>query len=188
LLDGGESSSWGGAAIRVDGPGRVQSHGYLGCLGIGPGMSIGCQIAHPDRRVVQITGDGTMGFHIQELDTMVRHHLPIVTVILNNEVWGMSIHGQQIMYGKNYNVITKLGETRYADIAAAFGCHGERVTRLADVGPAMKRALDSGRPAVVEIMTDADAVHPITLSMLGKTADNSNDVMIPYYENIPAGR
>lgn len=188
VLDGGESSSWGGAAIRVDGPGRVQSHGYLGCLGIGPGMSIGCQIAHPDRRVVQITGDGTMGFHIQELDTMVRHHLPVVTVILNNQVWGMSIHGQQIMYGKNYNVITKLGETRYADIAAAFGCHGERVTRLADVGPAMKRALDSGRPAVVEIMTDADAVHPITLSMLGKTADNSNDVMIPYYENIPAGR
>ncbi|KAF0185265.1 MAG: thiamine pyrophosphate-binding protein [Hyphomonadaceae bacterium] len=185
VLDGGESASWAGAAISPDGPGRVQTHGYLGCLGIGPGFAIGCQTAHLDRRVVQITGDGTMGFHIQELDTMVRHKLPIVTVVLNNQVWGMSIHGQQIMFGGNYNVITRLGGTRYADIAAAFGCHSERVTRHADVGPAVTRALQSGRAALVEVMTDPDVVHPVTVSMLGQTAEGSGDVMIPYYENIP---
>ena len=187
VLDGGESASWAGAAIAVDGPGRVQTHGYLGCLGIGPGFAIGSQIANPGRRVIQITGDGTMGFHIQELDTMVRHNLPVVTVVLNNRVWGMSIHGQQIMYGQNYNVITKLGDTRYADIAGAFGCHSERVTRFEDIGPAVTRALQSGKPAVIEMMTDADAVHPVTVSMLGQTAPGSEDVMIPYYENITAG-
>ena len=186
VLDGGESASWGGAAIGVDGPARVMSHGYLGCLGIGPGMAIGCQIAHPDRRVIQITGDGAMGFHIQELDTMVRHNLPIITVVLNNQVWGMSIHGQQIMFGQNYNVITKLGGAHYANIAAAFGCHSERVSKHADIGPAVIRALQSGKPAVIEVMTDADAVHPVTISMLGQTAEGSRDVMIPYYENIPA--
>jgi acetolactate synthase-1/2/3 large subunit len=54
------------------------------------------------------------------------------------------------------------------------------------VGPALTRALQSGKPAVIEVMTDADAVHPVTVSMLGKTEDGSQDVMIPYYENIPS--
>ncbi|RAK64346.1 thiamine pyrophosphate-binding protein [Phenylobacterium kunshanense] len=185
VLDGGEAASWAGGAVRVDAPARVLSHGYLGCLGIGPGFAIGAQLAHPDRRLVQVTGDGAMGFHVQEFDTMVRHRLPIVTVVLNNEVWGMSIHGQQLMYGANYNVITQIAGTHYADIAAAFGCHAERVTTLAGVGPAMERALSAGRPALVEIMVDADIVHPVTVSMLGQVAEGSRDVMIPYYENIP---
>ncbi|TFU03765.1 thiamine pyrophosphate-binding protein [Polymorphobacter arshaanensis] len=186
VFDGGESSSWGTATVAVDAPARVLSHGYLGCLGIGPGFAIGMQIAHPDRRVVQVTGDGAMGFHIQEFDTMVRHRLPIVTVILNNQVWGMSIHGQQMMYGANYNVITKLGSTQYASIAAAFGCHAERVTAFAEIAPAMARAFASGKPALVEIMTDADVVHPATVAMLGQLAEGSRDIMIPYYENIAA--
>lgn len=186
VLDGGEAASWGGAVAQVSGPGRILGLGYLGCLGIGPGFSIGAQIAHPDRRVIQITGDGAMGFHLQELDTMVRHGLPIVTVILNNQVWGMSIHGQQIMYGPNYNVITKLGQTRYADIAAGFGCHAERVEHYDQIAPALRRALASGVPAVIEIMTDADVVHPVTNAMLGQVAEGSGDVLIPYYENIPA--
>jgi acetolactate synthase-1/2/3 large subunit len=187
VFDGGESASWASAAVKVSGPGRVQTHGYLGCLGIGPGMSIGAQIAHPDRRVVQVTGDGSMGFHIQELDTMVRHGLPVVTVVMNNLVWGMSIHGQQLMYGQNYSVISKLGQANYADIAAAFGCHSERVTSYDEIAPAMRRALASGRPAVVEIMTDPDVVHPVTVSMLGQIPEGSQDVMIPYYENVPVG-
>jgi acetolactate synthase-1/2/3 large subunit len=128
-----------------------------------------------------------MGFHIQEFDTMVRHKLPIVTVVMNNQVWGMSIHGQQIMFGQNYSVITRLGITRYADIAGAFGCHGERVETYDQIAPAMQRALKSGKPALIEIMTDPDVIHPITLSMLGQAAESSKDVVIPYYENIPTG-
>ncbi len=186
-MDGGEAASWMGACVKVSGPGRVLTHGYLGCLGIGLGFAIGAQIAHPERRVIAVTGDGAMGFNIQELDTLARRGLPVVTVVMNNQVWGMSIHGQQIMYGQNYNVITRLGMTRYADIAAAFGCHGERVTGYDQIDGAMRRALDCGRPALVEIMTDADIIHPVTLSMLGKSAENSRDVIIPYYENLKDG-
>lgn len=185
-LDGGEAASWGGDVAAVSGPGRVLGHGYLGCLGIGPGFAIGLQTAFPDRRVIHFTGDGAMGFHLQEFDTMARRRLPIVTVVLNNRVWGMSIHGQQIMYGPNYNVITTLGDTRYSDVAKAFGLHGERVERYDEIAPAMKRALDSGRPACVEIMTDAAVTHPVTVSMLGAAAEGSSDIVIPYYENIPA--
>lgn len=187
VLDGGEAASWAGACLKVNGPQQILGHGYLGCLGTGPGFSVGAQVAHPGRRVVQVTGDGAMGFHIQEFDTMVRHGLPIVTVVFNNQVWGMSIHGQQIMYGGNYNVITKISGTHYANIAAAFGCHAERVAQHEDIGPAMQRALDCGRPALVEIMTDADVVHPVTISMLGQIPDGTGDVLIPYYENVPAG-
>ena len=183
-LDGGEAASWMGGCARVSGPGRMLTHGYLGCLGIGLGFAIGAQVAHPERRVIHVTGDGAMGFHIQELDTLARRNLPVVTVVINNQVWGMSIHGQQIMYGQNYNVITRIPGTRYADIASAFGCHGERVTAYQEIEPAMRRALASGRPALVEIMTDADIIHPVTLSMLGKAADDSKDVVIPYYENL----
>jgi hypothetical protein len=185
-LDGGEAASWAAGAIAVSGPGRVLTHGYLGCLGTGLGYAIGAQIAHPERRVIHVTGDGSMGFHIQELDTIARHGLPIVTVVLNNQVWGMCLHGQQIMYGENYNVITKLGGTCYADVAAAFGCVSERVTSYDAIAPAMARALASGRPAFVEIMTDAAAIHPITLSMLGKVPEGAGEVQIPYYENVPS--
>jgi acetolactate synthase-1/2/3 large subunit len=184
-FDGGEAASWASDVVEVNGPGRVLTHGYLGCLGIGPGFAIGLQEAFPDRRVVQVTGDGALGFHLMEFDTMVRRKLPIVTVVINNQVWGMSIHGQQIMYGANYSAITRLGETRYADIARAFGCHGERVDRYEDVAPAMRRALDCGTTACLEIMVDAGAVHPSTVAMLGKPADGSDDIIIPYYENLP---
>lgn len=184
VLDGGEAASWGLYHARVRAPGRVMSHGYLGCLGIGMGMAIGAQIAEPARRVVHITGDGALGFHIQEFDTMVRRGLPILTVVLNNKVWGMSIHGQQMMFGPNYQVITALGDTDYASIARAFGCHGERVETLEAIAPAVARALASGKPACLELMVDASIVQPGTTAMLGAVQDETREIMIPYYENI----
>lgn len=187
VFDGGEAAIWGSSAAKVNDPCRLFTHGYLGCLGIGPGFAIGAQIANPDRHIVHLTGDGAAAFHIQELDTMVRHRLPIINVVLNNQVWGMSLHGQQLMYGPNYHAITKLGGTNFADVAAAFGCYSERVYRYDDIAPAIERALDSALPALIEIMTDGDIVHPATVAMLGQLEEGSVDIMIPYYENIPGG-
>ncbi len=185
VLDGGEASSWAAHHVHINNPGHMIGQGYLGCLGTGPGHAIGAQIAQPQKRVVQITGDGAMGFHIGEFDIMARRKLPIVTVILNNTVWGMSLHGQQILYGADYDAISKLGGTHFAQIAQAFGCYAERVEHIDEVLPAMQRALDSGRPACIEIMTDPDIVHPVTVAALGAVPRGSADVMIPYYENIP---
>jgi acetolactate synthase-1/2/3 large subunit len=185
VLDGGEAASWAAFHLRADKAGHVQGLGYLGGLGTGPGMSIGAQVVDPAKRVMQITGDGAMGFHIQEFDTMVRHRLPICTIVFNNQVWGMSIHGQQIMYGANYSAISKLGGTDYAAIAVAFGCHGERITDFADIEPAIGRAYASGKPSCIEIMIDPDVVHPVTTAALGTISDDKREIMIPYYENIP---
>lgn len=186
-FDGGEASSWAGDLVQVNGPGQVQGHGYLGCLGIGPGFAIGLAKAFPGKRVLHVTGDGAMGFHIQEFDTMVRHGLPVVTVVFNNQVWGMSIHGQQIMFGANYSVISQLPGSNYANIAAGFGCHAERVSDIGDLAAAMERAFAAGKSALVEVMTDPAVVHPVTPAMLGKPEEGSSEIVIPYYENIPQG-
>lgn len=184
VLDGGEAGAWAQMHVDVDEPGRVLGHGYLGCLGIGPGMAIGAQRAFPDKRVVLLTGDGAAGFHIQEFDTMVRHGLPVITIVFNNRAWGMSIHGQEAMYGRNAHVITELADTNYHTVAQAFGCHGQRIDRLEDVGPAVKKALASGAPACLNVIVDREAVHPITTMLMGDNDDKKT--VIPYYENIAA--
>ena len=187
MLDGGESGLWAAHSIRVDGPGQYINNGYLGLLGAGMGFAIGAQLARPGKRVVQIAGDGAVGFHLQDLDTMVRRRLPIVTVVLNNRVWGMSLHGQQLLYGEDYDAISRLSdETSYARIAEGFGCHAETVKRAADVAPAMQRALDSGRPALIDVHTDPSCTHPRVNFMLKPIAEG--DVVIPYYESIPQRR
>jgi acetolactate synthase-1/2/3 large subunit len=184
VFDGGESASWASAVTPVNQPASLLTHGYLGCLGIGPGFAIGGQVACPGRRVVHLTGDGALGFHIPDFDTMVRHGLPILNVVLNNQVWGMSIHGQQIMYGADYHAISKLGGTHYANIAQGFGLLSERVTTMDGLHAALQRALAHDGPSFIEVMTDADVVHPTTVNMLGQVPAGSRDVMIPYYENI----
>ncbi len=184
VLDGGEAGAWAQMHVDVNEPGRMLGHGYLGCLGIGPGMAIGAQRAFPDKRVILFTGDGAAGFHIQEFDTMVRHGLPIVTVVFNNRAWGMSIHGQEAMYGRNAHVITELADTNYHTVARAFGCHGERADRLDDLGGAIGRALASNLPACVNVIVDREAVHPITTMLMGDK--DTGKTVIPYYENIAA--
>lgn len=182
VLDGGEAPLWAAMSLDTAIPHRVLNLGYMGFLGIGQGFAVGAQIAEPHRRVLQITGDGAYGFHIQELDTMVRHGLPVVTAVLNNACWGMSIHGQQAVYGND--VITRLRDTDYHEVARAFGGYGERVTTLEDVAPAIERAFASGLPGCINISVSPDVVHPMTTMMLGNL-DAADEVVVPYYQNIP---
>lgn len=184
VVDGGEASAWAHMVLRAGALWQLIGAGYHGCLGVGPGMAIGAAMAHPGKRVIHITGDGAIGFHIQEFDTMVRHDLPIVTVILNNTMWGMSAHGQDLIYGAGKRVICTLPDTPYESVAAAFGCHGERVERLSELRPALQRAFDSGRPACINLMIDPDEVHPTMPAMVGADTAGENEIMIPYYDNI----
>ena len=184
VRDGGEAAIWIDWATSHLDLERVLSLGYQGHLGVGQGFAIGAQLAYPDRRVVQVTGDGAIGFHIQEWDTMVRHDLPIVTVVFNNACWGMSIHGQHAVYGPEGDVISRLAPTRYDLVAEGFGAFGQHVTDMDDLGPAMARAFDAARPSVINVETAASIVHPITLMMLGDLSA-PDQVVIPYYDNLP---
>ncbi len=183
VRDGGESAAWMDWASADRDLGGVLALGYQGHLGVGQGFAIGAQVARPDRRVIQVTGDGAIGFHIQEWDTMARHRLPIVTVVLNNSCWGMSLHGQQALYGEQGDVISQLAETRYDLVAEGLGAFGQHVTDVDDIAPAMQRALEAGRPAVIDVAVSASTVHPITTQMLGDL-DATDEIVIPYYDNI----
>jgi acetolactate synthase-1/2/3 large subunit len=131
---------------------------------------------------VCIVGDGAAGLNIQEFDTMTRHDLPILTIILNNKAWGMCVHGQQSMFGDNRLVVTLLGDSRYEKVAEGFGCHGEYVDALDQVGPAVKRALASGRPACINLITNIDAVFGDTSGdKIQKSSPKEGEVAMPYY-------
>ncbi|MBI2963582.1 MAG: thiamine pyrophosphate-binding protein [Deltaproteobacteria bacterium] len=191
VADGGETSSWLDMVAEVRGGGHWLSHGYLGCLGTGLPFAIAAKVAHPDRQVLCITGDGSVGLNFAEFDTMVRHRLPIVTVVNNDRQWGMSRHGQDLVYGKDRRAVTELAATRYDLAAAGFGCHGEHVVEPQDLLPALKRALDSGQPACVNVMTDPEVIAPLTLAMYGAfqassasakgAARDTDKVAMPYY-------
>lgn len=185
ISDGGDTSGWCeiGLSDLAGEPGSYASVGYLGNLGMHQGWAIATQLAFPDKRVVCVTGDGSVGFQIMEFDSYVRHGLPIVTVVLNNACWGMSISGQHAMWkGKDLNV--RLAATRYDLIADACGGHGELVTDPAELEPAYRRALASGKPACVNVMmaTDPDVMSPRTEAMI--VAMGGDEVIIPYYDNL----
>ena len=184
VLDGAEAPQWAEFFTTAEEVGQILRLGYLGCLGVGPGFAIGAHRARPDAPIVLITGDGAAGFHIQEFDTMVRHRIPVVTVVFNNAVWGMSIHGQQAVYGQPGVVVTELAETRYDQVAQAFGAHGEHVSSVSAIPDAMKRAFAAGGPACINLEVDPEIVHPITTMMLGDV-NATDEIVVPYYENIP---
>jgi len=190
VADGGETASWMDTAADVCGGGRWLSHGYLGCLGTGMPFAIAAQVAHPERRVICVVGDGSVGLNFAEFDTMVRHNLPIVTVVNNDQQWGMSAHGQDLIYGEGHRMVTELSPTRYDLAAAGFGCHAEHVERPRDLAPALQRALAAGKPACVNVMTDPAVIAPVTIAMVGsaKASDALKEgderVQIPYYEDL----
>ena len=187
--DGGETSAWMEAVAEVQGGGQWMSHGYLGCLGTGAGFAIAAKVAHPERPVVCVVGDGSVGLNFAEFDTMVRHGLAIVTVVNNDQLWGMSAHGQDLIYGEGRRVVTELDATRYDLAAAGFGCHAEHVEEPGDLPGALERAFASGKPACVNVMTDGSVIAPVTRMMVGGVAGDAEaggGVQIPYYENLDA--
>jgi acetolactate synthase-1/2/3 large subunit len=192
--DGGESSLWIQHVAQVQIPGGLLTHGYLGCLGIGPGMAMGAQRVYKDNPVVLVTGDGSAGFHIQEFETMVRHNLPVITIILNNQAWGMSWHGQRAMFGHNHTVITKLEDSNYEQVCVAFGGVGERANSIAEIKDALKRALETAReaklPTCINVSIDPEVIEPSMGIVMGGGDEASDDeqkseTAVPYYESLP---
>ncbi len=131
--------------------------GPLGTLGVGMPFALAAQIAHPDRRVLIIYGDGSFGLNGFEFDTAVRHNLPIVGVIGNDAAWGQMLRPQVSLYGKDRTVGTYLEDTRYDTVVEALGGHGEYVEEPGEIRPALKRAFAAGKPALVNVKIRQDS-------------------------------
>ncbi len=157
--DGGDFVSFAGRVMNTYEPGCWLDPGPFGCLGSGIGYSIAARVAHPDRQICLLLGDGAFGFHGMEFDTLLRHDLPVVGVMGNNGIWALEKHPMEFLYG--YSVAAELRpETRYDEVVTALGGHGEFVTEPEQLKPALERAFASGKPALVNVSTDPEVVYP----------------------------
>jgi acetolactate synthase-1/2/3 large subunit len=164
IIDGGDTSYFGSVGLRATRRSGVYAAagGQFGCLGTGIPFALAAKAARPDQTVVVISGDGSMGFNVMEFDTAVRHDLPFVCVVNNDQAWGMIKHGQEICYGAERLIGSELGRVHYEKVAEALGGHGELVEKDGDLVPALERALASGKPACVNVLTDPCVTSPAT--------------------------
>jgi acetolactate synthase-1/2/3 large subunit len=157
--DGGDFVSYAGRVVDSYQPGCWLDPGPFGCLGTGPGYALAAKLAHPERQVVLIVGDGAFGFSGMEFDTLARHGVNVVAVMGNNGIWALEKHPMEFLYG--YSVAAELRpETPYEQIVEALGGHGEMVRRPEDVAPAIERAFAADKPALVNVLTDPTVVYP----------------------------
>ncbi len=157
--DGGDFVSFAGKFVEPKRPGGWLDPGPYGCLGAGLGAAIAARIARPSAQVVLLLGDGAAGFSLMDVDTLVRHQLPIVMVMGNNSAWGLEKGPMQMLYG--YDVAADLApQTRYDDVVKALGGGGEMVTDPRQIGAAIDRGFAANAPYLVNVITDVDAAYP----------------------------
>ncbi|MEI2703033.1 MAG: acetolactate synthase [Baekduia sp.] len=157
--DGGDFVSFAGKVIDTYEPGCWMDPGPFGCLGTGVGYAIAAKLAHPDRQVVVMHGDGAFGFAGIEYDTLARFGIDVVGVMGNNGIWALEKHPMEFLYG--YSVAADLQpELRYDEMVKALGAEGELVRTPAELKPALERAFGSGKPTLVNVLTDPSVVYP----------------------------
>ncbi|WP_395110326.1 acetolactate synthase [Actinomadura sp. SCN-SB] len=157
--DGGDFVSYAGKYVEPRRPGGWLDPGPYGCLGTGPGYAAAARLARPSSQVVLLLGDGAAGFSLMDADTLVRHDLPVVMIVGNNGAWGLEKHPMRMLYG--YDVAADLRPgCRYDEVVRALGGAGELVTEPDRIGPALRRAFDSGVPYLVNVVTDPDVAYP----------------------------
>jgi acetolactate synthase-1/2/3 large subunit len=157
--DGGDFVSFAGKFVEPQRPGGWLDPGPYGCLGAGLGAAIAARLHRPSAQVVLLYGDGAAGMSLMDVDTLVRHDLPVVMVCGNNSAWGLEKGPMQMLYG--YDVAADLAPaTRYDDVVRALGGAGETVTDPAQIGPALDRAFVADVPYLVNVIADVDAAYP----------------------------
>jgi acetolactate synthase-1/2/3 large subunit len=149
-VDGNEILHFGRQSIPTFVPGHRLNAGVTGTMGVGLPYGIGAKLAKPDKQVLVLHGDGSMGLNAMELDTAARHNLQVVTVISNNAGWtARSLDTRKP--GR------ELGFTAFHEMAEALGCYGEKVEDPDQIRPALERAFDSGKPAVINVIAEPTA-------------------------------
>jgi thiamine pyrophosphate-dependent acetolactate synthase large subunit-like protein len=153
VVDGQEILNFGRQAIPTYVPGHRLNSGAFGTMGVGLPYGVGAKVAKPDTQVLVLHGDGSFGINAMDIDTAVRHKIPVVVVISNNGGWTADAPWTRPLPKPGRN----LGHTRYDKLAQELGAHGEFVEKPHEIRPALERAYASGKPAVVNVITDNKA-------------------------------
>lgn len=149
--DGGDFVATAAYNLPVRGIGHWMDPGPLGTLGVGPGYAMAAKLAHPDKDVVILYGDGSFGLNGMEFEAMARQNINVKAVIGNDAGWTQIRRGQVQFFGEERAVATGLAYTRYDIVAQGLGAHGEFVEKLDELTPALERAWATDKPAVVNV-------------------------------------
>ena len=152
VTDVGQHQIWAAQYVKHQKTKRFITSGGLGTMGFGYGAAIGAQLGNPDKRVIHFTGDGSFHMNLNEACTAVSNNLPIITIILDNQVLGMVYQWQTIFYGKRYSNTTPERKTDFVKLAQAFGAEGYRATTPEEFDEAMKKALQADGPVWIDCM------------------------------------
>jgi acetolactate synthase-1/2/3 large subunit len=147
VWDGGDFVHWGRVMTPALYPGRWLRLGPLGTIGSALPNCVATKLHFPDRPVVMLTGDGSLGFYLAELDTLVRHRLPVVIVVGNDAGWGV----ERELQGGQDTVACELRRSRYDLVMQGLGGGGETIDTLDQIGPAVRRAFDAGVPYLLNV-------------------------------------
>lgn len=152
----GQNQIWAAQFYKYQRPRQFISSGGLGTMGYGFGAAIGAKIGVKNKIVFDIAGDGSFRMNMAELATAVHYNIPVIVAILNNGVLGMVRQWQDLFYNKRYSQTTLDRPPDFVKLADAFGALGLRVVRKEDVDSAIIKAIDSGRPTIIDFVIDKD--------------------------------
>jgi acetolactate synthase I/II/III large subunit len=156
VVDAGGSSYWAPAYLELTPENQALYPRGAAAIGSALPMALGAQLAAPEKRVICISGDGGFGYNIMELETAVRLNLPVVNIIVNNHSLGMERRGYIEYAGEVPPAPVSFSPQDFSKIAQAFNCFGARAERPGDIREAIAAALASGRPAIVDVLTDPE--------------------------------
>jgi acetolactate synthase-1/2/3 large subunit len=156
--DGGDIVTFAARVLNINEPGHWLDPGQFGCLGAGSGFAAAAQLARPGKQVCIVYGDGGFGLTGFDVESYVRFNLPIVSIVGNNGAWNQTTQG--VVRRGMRGIGTYLSqETNYAKIMDGMGGYGERVTDPEEIRPALERAFNSGKPALLDVVTDQDVAY-----------------------------
>jgi acetolactate synthase-1/2/3 large subunit len=158
----GQNQMWAAQYYHFDHPNAFITSGGLGCMGFGLPAAIGAQIACPDRLVVDIAGDGSIQMNIQEMATATQYNLPVKVAILNNSFLGMVRQWQELFYDHCYSCTEMDHAPDFVKLAEAYGAVGLRASKVAEVGPVLKKGLSISKPVIMDFVVEREeCVYPM---------------------------
>lgn len=165
VTDGGDATTWIGMTRTMRRAGHYLDYGLFGSLGGGIPYANAAKLLYPDKRVLLLTGDGSLGFNFMEFERAVTKGLPIVVVISNDLGWGMIRHSQMVKLGHAIEPVTELGRIDYHLFVESMGGVGYLVEEPGQIRPTLEKAFASGRTACINVMTDPSTISPGSIAL-----------------------